>query len=279
MTCIHEAGYATKGNEFEQRPFRVSRESPGEELALLHGTFEVFQVPPQSLHLLSAGLWGLWNMPSDTTRVPPMADPPVLSILPFSKGRSLLTSQHLASSGLFVGVHTACPPKWAAELLVGRVCPTCQAMLGSPGPGCSREGAVSGACHLGSPPESRSWEGDGLQPEPLGSHANLTSLSSCLKCILFDRSTASKWQVITQTKPLTLGNECCPREERSHIRIGDKYPTSPPLVLSPPRLEVRPEYTRTIPGLPVGGVEAVADGQTSSEQGRSCCMEAKKIKT
>lgn len=127
MTCIHEAGYATKGNEFEQRPFRVSRESPGEELALLHGTFEVFQVPPQSLHLLSAGLWGLWNMPSDTTSVSPMADSPVLSILPFSKGRSLLTSQHLASSGLFVGVQHAHPngqqsSLWGGYAPLARLC-------------------------------------------------------------------------------------------------------------------------------------------------------------
>lgn len=163
-----------------------------------------------------------------------MEDSPVLSILPFSKGRSLLTSQHLASSGLSVGVQLAHPN--GQQLLVGRVCPTCQAVLGSPGPGRSREGAVSGACHLGSPPESRSWEGAGLHPEPLRSHTNLTFLSSCLKCIVFDGSTASKWQVITQTKPLTLGNECYPREERFHIRIGDKYPTSPPLVLSPPGL-------------------------------------------
>lgn len=60
-----------------------------------------------------------------------MADSPVLSILPFSKGRSLLTSQHLASSGLFVGVQLAHPN--GQQLLVGgcaQLAKLCWAALG-----------------------------------------------------------------------------------------------------------------------------------------------------
>lgn len=78
------------------------------------------------------------------------------------------------------------------------------------------------------------------------------------------------------TKPLTLGNECCPGEGRSYVRMGDTGPSLAPSGPRPPRPLAQPKCTRTVPGLRVGGVEAIADGQTSSEQGRSGCMEAKK---
>lgn len=59
------------------------------------------------------------------------------------------------------------------------------------------------------------------------------------------------------------------------MRMGDKCPSFACSGLQPPRPVAWPKHTRTVPGLSIGSVEAVADGQTSGKQGRSCCMEAK----
>lgn len=87
-----------------------------------------------------------------------------------------------------------------------------------------------------------------------------------------------KWHVVIQTKPLTLGNECCPGQGRSYVRMHDTGPSRAPFGPRPPRPLAQPQRTRTVPGLRVGGIEAIADGQPSSEQGRSGCMEEKKRK-
>lgn len=67
-------------------------------------------------------------MPPDTMRVPLTSGSPVLSILPFPEGSSLLTSQHLAFSCFFESVQLTYPN--GSSSLSG-VCPTRQAMPGS----------------------------------------------------------------------------------------------------------------------------------------------------